>query len=230
MSSGKRDPDRLRRHAADNGVGRDRPGHHRTGGDHSAGADRNAGGDRGAVADPDIVADSDGVLPAPGEDLVVACFAGEVVVGAVGEMMLADAPGRVVGRVDADIGGDRAELSDRGEQHLPVFHDVAVVAEARVTDAGARSNLDISAEHALLDLGVGRDQRRRAEARGDHAAAGAKRVTSMTRSATSFRTASSWKMPRKLAPSDFASRMSSTTTARLAASSEAVGSSRRRSG
>ena len=50
------------------------------------------------------------------------------------------------------------------------------------------------------------------------------------RSATSLRTASSWKMPTMAAPRVLASRISSTTAALFLASSEAVGSSSSRMG
>ena len=52
-------PQRSRRHADDDHVGRDVVRHHRAGADHRAVADRDAGGDRRAVADPDVVADGD---------------------------------------------------------------------------------------------------------------------------------------------------------------------------
>src|SRR5690606_16868335 len=224
----RREPlaDRARGHAADDGERRDVARHDRAGADHGPVTDRDAGQDGRAVADPYVVADRHRVLPPPAEERFLVGRVVEIIRGAVGEVMQRRAPDGMVGGVDAHGRGDVDELADGGAPDRAVLHDVGVVAELGLGEARAGFDLDIAAERAGLDLGRRMDERHMFAELGHQAASRAENApTSTMRVATASRTGASWKMPRIAVPASSFSRIMATTTSRLVASSEAVGSS-----
>ena len=102
--------DRLCRHAADDGVGRDVLGHHGAGADHRAVADGDARQDGRAVADPGVVADGDALGAAQVEEFRLVLGVVQIVRGAIGEVVQRRPPGRVVGGVDAHAAAMLANL------------------------------------------------------------------------------------------------------------------------
>ena len=129
---GKPPPDRPRRIARDDGVGRDVLGDDGAGRDHRAGADRCGRQHDGAVADPDVVADMDAMPAPPFEELGLVALARKIGAGAIGEMRLRGPVHRVIARVDPRHRRDRAELSDRRVGDLRVVHDVGIVVHRRL--------------------------------------------------------------------------------------------------
>ena len=183
------------------------------------------------MPEPGVVADRHLVAAPPLEERFLVTGIFPVVRGAVGEVVQRRPPGRMVGGVYADGGGDVGELADLGAPDAAVLHQVGIVSDRALADAAAFGNLGVAAERRIADLGGGMDQWFDGKPSA-HAAAfpGAKRVTSMTASATASRTSWSWKMPSRATPAAFFSSIISITTWRFLASSEAVGSSSRSTG
>src|SRR5690606_33425436 len=85
---------------------------------------------------------------------------GPVVGGPVGEMMERRPPHRMVGRIDADGGGDIRELSDRRAPDRAVLHDIGIIADLGFADAAALGDLRIAAKRAAGDRGRRMNERR----------------------------------------------------------------------
>ena len=146
------------------------------------------------------------------------------------------APDRMVGRVDARVGGDVDELADAGGPGLRILHHVGIVAERRLQHDASLRDLGIAPERAADDFGGRMHERRLAQSGRSERERPARRLmrprarrtptTSITRSARRARTSSSWKIARNPAPLARRSAINSTTASRFSASSEAVGSSR----
>src|SRR5438445_7322457 len=223
--------DRFCRHAGDDRVGRDILRHHGAGADRRTIADCHTGQDGRAVAKPGVVTDGDALGAALGEELALMLGVVPIVRGAIGEVMQRRPPGRMVGGVDARACCDVRELSNGRAPDGAVLHHIGIVAELAFRDPAALGDLGPASQCRILDPRSRMNQRRLGQFL-RHAAIlpAAKAVTSMTRSAAASRTSWSWKMPSRATPAVFLAAMSSTTTSRFVASSEAVGSSSKRIG
>ncbi|ENN84499.1 hypothetical protein RHSP_72570 [Rhizobium freirei PRF 81] len=221
--------DQLGRNAADDRVGGHILGDDGACTDDGTIADRDARQDGGAVTDPDVMTDEDAVVAPPGEEIRLHIGIRPIIGGAIGEVMQRCAPCRMVGGVDAYRGGNVDELADRRTPDRAILHDVGIVADLDLVDAAAVGDFGIAAERRVVDAGRRADEGRFAQFAA-HAAAflGENCDTSRMRLPTASRTSSSWKMPRRATPASFFCSIMSTTTARLRASSDAVGSSSRR--
>src|SRR5271165_448205 len=234
-TAGKSRPDRLRGNAANDRIGFDVAGDDGACADCCAIADVNARHDCRAMTDPDVMADCDAIRAPPVEKAFLALGVRPIVIGAIGEVVQRGAPDRMIRRVDAHMRGDVDELADARRPSLRVLHQVGIVAENRLEHDAALSDLGVATERTRRHFRGRMHERRFAQARlrdagfgrGGHAVALAEnRETSITRSARLARTSSSWKIARNPAPLARRSAINATTASRLAASSEAVGSSR----
>ena len=112
------------------------------------------------MADPDVMADDDQVFPPPVEEAFVAIRVRPIVVGAIGEMMQRRAPNRMIGRIDAGVGGDVDELADPGGPSLRILHQVGIIAERRLQRDAPLRDLGEAPEPAPDDLGGRMHERR----------------------------------------------------------------------
>jgi predicted transcriptional regulator len=84
------------------------------------------------MPDPDIGADGDAMVAAPCKDLRVILGVETVRAASVGEMMLARAPDRMVGRIDANVRRNVAKLSDIGVVDIAIPRRIGVIVEIAV--------------------------------------------------------------------------------------------------
>ena len=176
------------------------------------------------MSDPGIVPDGNPVPGTPIEEALVILFALEILRGAIGEVVQRRPLHWVHAGINAHIGGDIGELADLAIGNLRAADAVGIVTKRRVRNGATRPDLGIAPQRRFMHP-RGRVDRGFQAQRLHAAILGAKAVTSTMRSATCARTSSSWKIPSRATPAVFFSAIIATTTARLVASSDAVGSS-----
>ena len=130
----------ARRNAGDDFEGHDIACYHGIGADDGAVADRHARHDHRAVTDPDIMAYRDALCAPPFTESIVHAQIAEEFVRPVVDLVAGDPLDRMLQRVDARVGGDRAELSDRRVDRLGVPLEIGKVADA-----------DLAQDHPLAD-------------------------------------------------------------------------------
>ena len=89
------------------------------------------------MADPHIMADFDRLPDAGFAETLVDLRAHEILVRAVGHLVLADAAGWMVQRVDPHIRSDSAELADCRVNHFRVALDIGIIAKGGIPELHA---------------------------------------------------------------------------------------------
>src|SRR5262245_5245916 len=105
------------------------------------------------------MADDDRMSAPPREEILLIDFTRKIAAGAVAEMGLARTVHRMIARIDARHGGNRAELAECRVGNVAVVDDVGIVGERNFEQSSPRADLGIGAEAAVAHLGGGMYQR-----------------------------------------------------------------------